>query len=275
MPDKPPAAALEHAAETHPGLRRPHNEDAFGANPELGLFVVADGMGGHEAGEVASNIVVKTVSASVEAGETLPESLQNAHRAVLKAAADGIGLPGMGSTAVCAQFSGTHFQVAWAGDSRGYVFGKRLERLTRDHSLVQELVDSGSLSAAEARTHPDRSLITRALGMPDMETLGVENISGELARGQRLLLCSDGLTEELSEDKIATLLGSHRDLNEAVQALVKAALDAGGRDNITVMLIQRPGRAGGPGRFGGGVWLSAALSLLACGLAAWLFWSLL
>jgi len=242
------AGGLKSAAVTHTGHRRPHNEDTYGVFPDTGLFVVADGMGGHEAGEVASRVVVDHVASAVERGETLEAAVHSAHLAVLEAVEAGEGRSGMGSTVVAAKFLDGDFEVAWAGDSRAYQAGRELRRITRDHSLVQEMVDSGNLSEGEARNHPERSLITRALGMPGMDELEVASVTGRLGSGERLLLCSDGLTEELDDPAIKRLLDANPDPERAVRALLEAALSAGGSDNITVLLVQAPGRPGGRAR---------------------------
>lgn len=236
------ASGLDFAAATHTGNRRPHNEDSCATFPDLGLFIVADGMGGHEAGEVASRIVVDHVERGVRSGEALDQAVRSAHGAVLEAVDKGEGPEGMGSTVVAVLLDGDSFRLAWAGDSRAYRFGSSLERLTRDHSLVQEMVDRGQLSEEEARSHPERSLITRAMGMPDQGEMDVEAIDGRLAPGETLLLCSDGLTEELTDEQITELLETGGNTDAVAAALVDAALAAGGRDNITVVLVRAPRR---------------------------------
>lgn len=232
---------LEHAAESDRGLLRPHNEDAHAEHPELGLFVVADGMGGHEAGEVASRIVVDHVSEAIRGGAELSDAASGAHRAVMKAVRAGSGHEGMGATLVAALVDGDRFRVAWAGDSRAYLFGGALHRITRDHSVVQELVDMGALTEREARNHPDRSLITRAMGMPEAEEMPVDLTQGRLRPAEMLLLCTDGLTEEVEEPEIERILTEAPDVASAAARLVEAALDAGGRDNVTVVLIRTEG----------------------------------
>ncbi len=240
-PIEQPRARPRHAAGTHAGHRRLHNEDCHAEFEDLGLYLVADGMGGHEAGEVASRIVVEHVERAVRAGESLEQAVRGSHDAVLAASEAGEGRPGMGSTVVAAQLDGERFRIAWAGDSRAYQMAGGLVRLTNDHSLVQEMVDRGALSEQEARSHPERSLITRAVGMPDQDTVEVDAVEGRLGPGESLLLCSDGLTEELDDDEIERILGSHRHPRERVAALVDAALAAGGRDNVTVVLVEAPG----------------------------------
>lgn len=234
--------ALVSVAKTHTGNRRPHNEDAYALVPDLGLYVVADGMGGHEGGEVASRIVVEHVTQAVREGASLSEAASGAHRAVVDAVDAGDGRKGMGATLVAVRFQGDAFEVVWAGDSRAYQFGGKLQQLTHDHSVVQEMVDLGALSESDARQHPERSLITRAMGMPDAEEMPVERTEGQLGPGERLLLCSDGLTEELDDEEIGKLLQESRDPESAAARLVDAALEAGGHDNITVVLVQAPAK---------------------------------
>lgn len=234
------SAAPTCAACTDTGHRRPHNEDAHAEVPELGLYVVADGMGGHHAGEVASRVVVDHVTEAVRAGSALDQAVSGAHLAVLEAVRSGAGREGMGATVVAARMVNREFQVTWAGDSRAYLFGGRLRRLTRDHSVVQEMVDMGALSEHDARRHPERSLVTRAMGMPDAESMPVETVNGRLHRGQWLVLCSDGLTEELEDAEIEGILRGAPTPAEAAPRLVDAALKAGGSDNVTVMVLSAP-----------------------------------
>lgn len=226
------------------GRVRRHNEDSFAVREDLGLWVVADGMGGAAAGEVASAIVVETIAKAVEAGAELDAAIAEANRSVLKAAASGRGKPGMGSTVVAAQVNGRDYKVAWVGDARAYLWGDGLRRLSRDHSRVQELLDAGMISAEEARLHPQRSVITRVLGGPDGTAAASDEVSGSLAPGQGLLLCSDGLTSEVCDAEIARVLAGNPAVNgggqSAVERLVSLALDRGGSDNVTVILIGMP-----------------------------------
>lgn len=266
-----------HAAATHAGHRRPHNEDSHAEFGDLGLYLVADGMGGHEAGEVASRIVVEHVERSVRAGEPLERAVLGAHDAVLAASDAGEGRPGMGSTVVAAQLAGDRFRIVWAGDSRAYQMAGGLVRLTNDHSLVQEMVDRGALSEIEARSHPERSLITRAVGMSEQGEMEVDAVEGRLGPGECLLLCSDGLTEELDDTEIERILASGRGIQERVAELVDAALAAGGRDNVTVVLVEAPGGGLSASRTrtlrllaAAGIGLAAALAVSLLG--RWLGW---
>lgn len=237
-------SACNHGEATHTGRVRELNEDSYVADPQLGLWIVADGMGGHESGEVASRIAVDFIHEQLARGAGLNETAARAHDVVTMAAQEGLGQPGMGSTLVALQLCDARYQVVWVGDSRAYLWqGGGLRQLTRDHSFVQKLVDEGQLSRAEAVNHPYRNVITQALGVADLDRVEVGEVSGTLCRGDLILLCSDGLTGEVSEDEIDKLLQQTVDLQATAQALVDAALANGGSDNITVLLISAPEHA--------------------------------
>lgn len=228
--------------DTHVGRVRSHNEDNYFVEPELGLGIVADGMGGHECGEIASRIVVDCVRKEVQDGISVAKALVKAHYAVLDAVEKGLGRCGMGSTALVIKMNGNQFEVAWVGDSRAYIWsGGRLTQITRDHSLVQQLVDRGEISVDEARTHPQRNYITQAIGMPSLEHLEVGHVQGRLSPGQQVLLCSDGLNGEVGEDEITAVLAQDLTEQQKVDRLIEKALANGGSDNITVLLMSAPG----------------------------------
>jgi protein phosphatase len=237
-----PAATLGYQSDV--GRVRRHNEDSFAVREDLGLWVVADGMGGAAAGEVASAIAVDVIAREVEGGAGLDTAIAEANRSILDAAAAGRGRAGMGSTVVAAQLSGRDYTVAWVGDARAYLWGDGLRRLSHDHSRVQELLDAGMISLEEARLHPQRSVITRVLGGPDGTAAAPEQITGSLQPGQGLLLCSDGLTSEVGDEEIARVLNATLASNGQGQAaadqLVSLALDHGGADNVTVVLLGVP-----------------------------------
>lgn len=228
--------------DTHVGRVRKHNEDAYLIEPTLGLGIVADGMGGHECGEVASKIVVDCVREEVQGGTAVAKALVKAHHAVLDAAERGLGRCGMGSTAIVIKMDGHQFEVAWVGDSRAYIWsGGRLTQLTRDHSLVQQLVDRGEISHEQARTHPQRNYITQAIGMLSLERLEVGRVQGRLSPGQQVLLCTDGLNGEVSDAEIAEVLTQDLSEQKKVDLLIQKALLNGGSDNVTVLLVSAPG----------------------------------
>ena len=222
---------------SHVGNVRKINEDNLAAAPEHDLWVVADGMGGHEKGELASAIAVKAVVGGVARGLGLEEAVRNAHEEVL-AAKD--ARPGMGSTVVALHFSDRQYTVVWVGDSRAYLWDGRLWPLTRDHSLVQQLMDSGAISAQEAESHPQRSVITQAVGVAGKGGVKPGVRRGQLYRGEQFLLCSDGLIGEVDEQQITAILSDAGDAQYRVDRLIAAALNAGGSDNITVILVGAP-----------------------------------
>ena len=228
---------ISWGARSDVGLVRGHNEDSFLLRTPL--FVVSDGMGGHAAGEVASSIAVETV------GERAPgtaddvllgAAVEAANMAVIEAAEQGIGKPGMGCTVTSVLIEKNKMAVAHVGDSRAYVLCQgTLVRVTHDHSYVEELVDSGQITADEARTHPSRSIITRALGSdPDMYA---DHFSLEVNDGDRVILCSDGLSSMISDAEIEALAVSSATPQQAADNLVAAALTAGGADNVTVVVV--------------------------------------
>ena len=238
---------LEYSATTHPGLLRDNNEDTYLCLPEAGLWLVADGMGGHEAGEVASAIVRDTVAQKIKSNPNaeLGMSIQAAHKAILNSAASGIGAIGMGSTVVALQSRDKYFQIAWVGDSRAYLWtpdkkGGRLERLSTDHSYVQMLVEKGVISSDEADNHPEKNIITQCLGMQELDQVSVDLVQGQWQKDQWILLCSDGLTDEMNDQAIAQILSDADNSLTAVDQLLHCALTKGGHDNITLQIIESP-----------------------------------
>lgn len=246
---------IRAAGCTDVGCVRKHNEDSFLSDPGLGLFVVADGLGGHAAGEVASQIVVETVARFV--GETLekdrtwpveydPTISYDGNRlkvAMLlsdQAIAEDIRRnperETMGSTVVAGLFHGPKVTLAHVGDSRAYVLGPEgIRQVTRDHSWVAEQVANGILTASEARVHPFRNVITQALG--NGGELDVELQDLELSKSERLLLCSDGLSGMIGDKQIWDIVEQSRDLQHAVESLITVAREHGGEDNITAVLV--------------------------------------
>ncbi|HEY9131425.1 MAG TPA: protein phosphatase 2C domain-containing protein [Dyella sp.] len=230
---------IEFGHGTHVGLRRTRNEDTYYADASLGLFLVADGMGGHRHGEVASALVRDAVTDLVTRGHTLVEAVRAADERLLQQSR-GIhdGLP-MGTTIAAVRMSGENYEVAWVGDSRVYLWQNQLRQISHDHSLVQELVEAGLLDQAQAARHPQRNVITQALGITAADQLHIGMARGRLQPGMCFLLCSDGLTEELSDSAIEEHI-ARRDLaaQECVDHLVLAALDRGGKDNVTAILAR-------------------------------------
>ena len=230
--------SITAASQTDTGRVRDHNEDSCAAHPELGLWLVADGMGGASSGEVASALVVKTVRDGLSGGGELVEAIAEAHRAIHAGVAEGRGGAGMGSTVVALRIGGNQYEIAWVGDSRAYRFdGDELRQLSRDHSFVQALVEQGAIGPDEADHHPARHILTRVLGGDDPGPVEVERITGRLTGAECFLLCSDGLTDELSDDAIAAVLRERPKPDQAARALVAAAIERGGHDNVTVMVV--------------------------------------
>ena len=224
------------------GKVRRNNEDALlvGEGRDETLFAIADGIGGFEAGEVASRIAIEVLTA-LEPGSTFEEAIGEANRRILAAGRGDERLSGMGTTVVAVRFGGTHeepvAEVAHVGDSRAYLLRSgNLSPVTEDHSLVAELVRSGDLTRAQAAEHPQKNLITRALGAED--DVEVDTAVLAVEAGDRFLLCSDGLTDMVPEDRILGILSESQDDPErAARRLLSAALEAGGTDNVTVVVV--------------------------------------
>lgn len=238
------SAMSKFGSRTDIGSIREQNEDSLVVAPPL--FVVADGMGGHEAGEVASEIAVETLQEEAPAhpdAEALGKAVEVANRAIIDAALAGRGRPGMGTTCTAAMLEESRLVIAQVGDSRAYLMhGGELTQLTRDHSLMANMIEAGQITPEEARYHPNRSVITRALGndpdtTPDLYEINVE-------AGDRLLVCSDGLTAMVEDDEIADILARQADPQKCAIALVNAAIAAGGVDNVTVIVADVEGGSG-------------------------------
>ena len=227
---------LGYAARSVAGQVRGHNEDAVLCLPRLGLWAVADGMGGHQCGEVASALALETLEREVGAGVALDQAILSAHHGILAASTQAVGRA-MGSTLVAVHFQDDEFEVAWVGDSRAYrVSLQGIVRLTRDHSWVQAMIDAGELSPEQARQHPRRNIVTQCLGL-DGQDFEVGRVRGLLQPGELLLLCSDGLTGELSDEQIQEQCARAATLDELVEQLVGLANRLGGRDNISCVAL--------------------------------------
>lgn len=251
--------SVSAAGITHPGKRRQKNEDSYRERPDLGLFIVADGMGGHAAGEVASRVAVETIEQFVndtrEAdenftwpfglephldidGNRLKTAVKVANRRIATRIAGERDLQGMATTVVGVLVGRRGVKVAHVGDSRVYHWRNgQMTRLTRDHSWVEEQVEAGALTPTEARDHPWRNLVTRALsGGGEVE---IDVTSLDAGKGDRLLLCSDGLFSVVTDEAIEATLGRPTDdLQSICRELVDAANRAGGPDNVTVLVLR-------------------------------------
>jgi PPM family protein phosphatase len=236
---------LSSFAGTDVGRTRSGNEDSYFCGRTV--FGVADGLGGHQGGEVASATAVEPLAAldgreladPGEAAAALTTAIQEANQAILERAAGDRGLWGMGTTMTAAAVAGDrHLQLAHVGDSRAYLLREgTLDQLTTDHTIVGELVRAGRLTPEQAAIHPERSILTRAVGLDPRLPVDTPD-PVELRSGDQVLLCSDGLTEVVPDPEIADLLTTEADGHAACRALIDAANTAGGPDNITVVLLR-------------------------------------
>jgi len=247
------SAVLEVAIATHPGMVRSHNEDSIAADAEIGLAVLADGMGGYNAGEVASGIAVELIRTEMKKvlSNTSPEELNGqdaeqliekhatrANTAIYQASQSQPQYSGMGTTLVVALWHDNQISVGHIGDSRLYrLRGGALEQITRDHSLLQEQIDSGMITKEQARHSQNKNLVTRAVGIdPEVET---EVHTYSVQPGDVYLLCSDGLSDMVTDEDVQlTLTSLAANLPLAAEQLVQLANDNGGRDNVSVILVQ-------------------------------------
>lgn len=239
--DETTLVTTSFGSRTDIGTVREQNEDSLIVQPPL--YVVADGMGGHAAGEVASEIAVRTIAELAPDhadAEALGRAVEQANRDIMNAALLGEGREGMGTTCTAAILEGRHLVIAQVGDSRAYLLHQGvLTQITRDHSLMANMIDAGQITPEEARTHPSRSVITRALGndpntVPDLYEINVE-------AGDRLLLCSDGLSSMLEDAEIQAVMNRIPDAQRCASTLVSGALVAGGLDNVTVVVVNVDG----------------------------------
>jgi serine/threonine protein phosphatase PrpC len=232
--------SARHALLSDTGLERERNEDAGRVDAERGVYAIADGMGGHLGGDLASRTAIEAVFDALQRCEqldsdALARALQAANRAVLRTAAER-GLPGMGTTLTLIALGAGQLHLAHVGDTRAYLVGPDgLQQLSVDHTLVSVLVAEGLLREEAARDHPERHVLVQALGIQD--ELEPQQLSRELAPGSRILLSSDGL-HDLVDPAVIARLARGDDLEAAARALIDAANAAGGSDNITVLLIQ-------------------------------------
>ncbi len=222
------------AGQTHPGSREGPNEDAIGWDESRALAFIADGMGGHARGDVASQLVRKTLLEE-SANTSLLACVLKAHESVVQAARDNSAYLSMGSTVVAARVVERQAELAWVGDSRAYLWrASTLQALTRDHSYLEVLRQQQRLSDTQMREHPNKHLVTQTLGLGSPQPSQAQLA---LHHGDWLVLCSDGLNEELTDAQIAEVLGGHQQPQAASEALVEAALAKGGRDNVSVVVL--------------------------------------
>jgi protein phosphatase len=251
-----PSMTVEFFGATDTGRARSNNEDSIGVDAGNALAVLADGMGGYNAGEVASNMATSFIRAELgrwlqEAGGNASDAdvrramdicVDNANRAIFNAANANPHYAGMGTTLVVAVFRDARLLIGHVGDSRAYrLRNGRLAQLTRDHSLLQEQLDAGLITHEQASLSANKNLVTRAVGVED--TVLLEMHTHDVLPGDLVLLCSDGLSDMVDEGTLANVIQANHDIESAVHRLIDAANDAGGKDNIAVVLARVPGSA--------------------------------
>lgn len=224
---------------THTGIKRDHNEDTYGVAHKDKLWLVADGMGGHDHGELASAMARDSILHYYQAGESLKDCIIKSNQLIIDSSYERGGDLPMGTTIVVLTVKDNKFYAAWVGDSRIYkwVDGK-LSPISTDHSYVQELVDQNLITEEQARTHPHRNVVTQALGVTDNSEIKVSLSQGKINPGDKFLLCSDGLTEEVEDADIEKIMSQDIHPQEADDQLIMAALKGGGSDNITAIILE-------------------------------------
>ena len=252
---------IELHAAVDPGRARSNNEDSVATDDGVSLAVLADGMGGYNAGEVASNMATSfirtelgrwlreasTQASDAEVRRAMDICVDNANRAIFNAANANPQYAGMGTTLVVAVFRDNRVLLGHVGDSRCYRLREgRLQQITRDHSLLQEQIDAGLITPEQAAFSANKNLVTRAVGVED--TVLLETHQHDVLPGDLFLLCSDGLSDMLDDDGIAQVLQGHETLESGTRALIAAANDAGGKDNISVILGRACGGTGAPAK---------------------------
>ena len=246
MGDTEETEVIKAFSVTDIGRKRQLNQDfVFTSELPLGclpnLFVVADGMGGHKAGDFASKYTVETIIEEVgkaknkEPVEILQHAINRANQRVRRKATEDENMVGMGTTVVASTYKDGILYVANVGDSRLYVVNDEIKQITRDHSYVEEMVRMGNLDRVSARNHPDKNIITRAVGA--MDTVNVDFFEVELQKGDIVLMCSDGLTNMIEDEEILEILKREKGLEHKAEELIKTANQNGGKDNISIIII--------------------------------------
>jgi len=234
---------MHAAGRTHVGLHRAANEDSILLMPAIGLFAVADGMGGHRGGRVASHMVTGELTRIANElgraldGEELASSLADINRKVHQTGQESAELFNMGSTCVAISVMGGRVHLAHLGDSRAYLFrAGKVDQLTSDHRVIQPMLDRGEISEDEARTHPMRNVLTRSVGVE--ADVAVTRTEVPIQNGDKILLCSDGLSDLITPMQLLDTVLAHDDIDELAMGLIDAANAAGGHDNISVVVVE-------------------------------------
>ena len=227
---------LNSNAKSHIGQRKV-NEDCFLIDKSLGLYIIADGVGGLEKGEIASRMACDTIAAGIKSGLTLSDAVYLAHRTIIGEIKQDQHKQGMATTIVAVLFNGNTYEIIWVGDSRVYLWDDCLKQITKDDSYVELLLENGHIGIDELETHPDRNVISQALGI-ERKKISLNKNSGTLAKDQILLLCTDGLYSIASQYDIVKSIGQIDDIKDITKTLIRTAVDKDGKDNITLMLIE-------------------------------------
>lgn len=229
---------VNSGAQTDVGCDRENNEDSFLCADDKKLWLVADGMGGHDCGEVASDLAKNAILDNYAEIATLEESIHKAHQTIKDAASKGIGKEGMGTTVVVLVVERDNYKISWVGDSRAYLIdGDGFRQISKDHSYVQKLVDMGKITKEEAEFFPNKNVITQALGTDNGEDIVVDSVEGKIVGGERFLLCSDGLSDAVNDVGIEELVKEIASPEDLAQELINKALENKGGDNITAVVV--------------------------------------
>lgn len=224
---------------SHSGIKRDHNEDTYGIDLHNGLFLVADGMGGHDHGEIASALARDHILFAVKNGTPIKKAILDANQEIINSSLEKPGDLPMGTTIAILKIDGNQFNCAWVGDSRIYKYSdNKLTALSSDHSYVQELVDQDLITAEQARSHPHRNVVTQALGVTDNSEITISESKGSIKSNDKFLLCSDGLTEEVDDSNIEKIIQKNLEPKEIGDQLLIQALENGGSDNITAIIFE-------------------------------------
>jgi protein phosphatase len=226
------------AHNSHEGIKRSHNEDTYGIDATHHVFLVADGMGGHDHGEIASALARDYIMAGLIEEKSLTETIHDANEAIIACSIEKESQLPMGTTVAIVQFDDQLCHCAWVGDSRIYRWRDgQLNALSSDHSYVQELVDQKLITSEQARSHPHRNVVTQALGVTDNSELTIAEATDRWQTGDKFLICSDGLTEEVEDAEIENILSQSLAPKELCDQLMIKALENGGSDNITAIIV--------------------------------------
>jgi protein phosphatase len=224
---------------SHSGIKRDHNEDTYGIDLNNGLFLVADGMGGHDHGEIASALARDHILNAIRNDVSIKQSILNANQEIINSSMEKPGDLPMGTTIALLKTNGNKFTCAWVGDSRVYqLTNNKLIPLSSDHSYVQELVDQDLITPEQARSHPHRNVVTQALGVTDNSEISISEKHGTIKSKDKFLLCSDGLTEEVDDANIELIMQKKLQPKEISDQLLIKALENGGSDNITAIVLE-------------------------------------